>query len=312
MLKKFLIEVIISIVGKQGEGLVELLDSKKHVNEFIIAKKLDFTINQTRNLLYKISDQGLVSSIRKKDKKKGWYTYFWKIEVLKSLEFLKGILLKNINQIDHQLKSRQEKQFYVCERCSIEITEENALLHDFICDECGEVYSLKDNTLVVRDLQRARSKLAKQLKLVKEEIQKEKERLDKIKIRELKKIEEEKAAVRKSKREATAKLKMKMAMEKPVAKKSVAKKKPAVKKKSVKKKVVKSSTKKKLSKKSVKKKVVKSSAKKKLSKKPVKKKVVKSSAKKKLSKKPVKKKVVKKKPTHRSVYPKTLNKGAKK
>ena len=89
MLRKFLTDVILSIVGKPGEGLVELLYSKKHVNEFIIAKKLDFTINQTRNLLYKISDQGLVSSIRKKDKKKGWYTYFWKIEVLKSLEFLR-------------------------------------------------------------------------------------------------------------------------------------------------------------------------------------------------------------------------------
>ncbi len=236
MLKKFLTEVILSIVGKQGEGLVELLDSKKHVNEFSIAKKLDFTINQTRNLLYKISDYGLVSSIRKKDKKKGWYTYFWKIEVLKSLEFLKGILMKNINQIDYQLKSRQEKQFYVCERCSIEITEENALLHDFICDECGEVYSLKDNTVVVRDLQRTKSKLAKELKLVKEEIQKERERLDKIKTRELKKIEDEKIAVRKLKRAAAAKLREKAVGKKPSTKKKVVKK--VVKKKPVKKKVV--------------------------------------------------------------------------
>ena len=99
MLENFLKEVVSIIVGKNSELIADLLNSKKHVNEFLIAKKLSITINQTRNLLYKLSDFGLVSSIRKKDKKKGWYTYFWKIEVLKSLKFLEDILLKNIGHI---------------------------------------------------------------------------------------------------------------------------------------------------------------------------------------------------------------------
>ena len=105
MLKKFLGEVMILVAGKQAENLAVLLDNKKYVNEFSIAKKMDLTINQTRNLLYKISDYGLISFIRKKDKKKGWYTYFWKIEFLKSLEFLKNILVKKIDQLNHQVKS---------------------------------------------------------------------------------------------------------------------------------------------------------------------------------------------------------------
>ena len=129
MPKKFLKEVIIIVVGKQAEEIVNLLDGKKYVNEFLIAKKLGITINQTRNILYKISDKGLVSFIRKKDKKKGWYTYFWRIEILKTLEFLKHILLKKINHINHQTKSRETKQFYVCKRCNIEFTEEHALLN---------------------------------------------------------------------------------------------------------------------------------------------------------------------------------------
>ena len=238
MLRKFLTEVILSIVGKSGEGLVELLDSKKHVNEFSIAKKLDLTINQTRNLLYKISDQGLVSSIRKKDKKKGWYTYFWKIEVLKSLKFLEDIYLKSIDNLNHQLKSRQEKQFYVCGRCNIEITEENALLRDFVCDECGEVYSLKDNTVVVRDLERTKNKFEKELKLVQEEVEKEEERLEKIKTKELKKIEDEKAKAKEAKKKVTKALKAKEAKKaggKKVTKKKSIKKKTATKKKPVKK-----------------------------------------------------------------------------
>ena len=52
MQEKFLKEVVGLVVGKQAEEIVELLDSKKYVNEFILAKKLDITINQTRNILY--------------------------------------------------------------------------------------------------------------------------------------------------------------------------------------------------------------------------------------------------------------------
>src|SRR3989339_95338 len=131
MLDKFLREVVVIAVGKQAEGIVDLLNSKKYVNEFILAKKLNLTINQTRNILYKLSDNGLVSSTRKKDKRKGWYTYFWKIENLKSLDFLKDVLVKKIEQINNQIKSRETKNFYFCERCNVEFNEENALLYDF-------------------------------------------------------------------------------------------------------------------------------------------------------------------------------------
>ena len=70
MLKDLLKEVVVIIVGKQAEPIADLLHSNKHVNEFLIAKKLNLTINQARNILYKIADYGLVSSIRKKYKKK--------------------------------------------------------------------------------------------------------------------------------------------------------------------------------------------------------------------------------------------------
>jgi len=192
MLKKFLREVIVVIVGKQVEGIADLLNTNKHVNEFIIAKKLDITINQTRNILYKISDQGLVSFIRKKDKKKGWYTYFWKIETLKSLEFLKNILLKKIAQISFQIKSRETKDFYACERCNIELNEENALLQDFTCNECGAIFTIKDNSKFLRDLKRNLNKLEKELELVDAEIIKEEEKVEKGKEKVRKKDEKEK------------------------------------------------------------------------------------------------------------------------
>ena len=213
-LKKILKEVVTLIVGKQAEDIVDLLDTKKHMNEFVIAKKLDLTINQTRNILYKISDHGLVSYIRKKDKKKGWYTYFWKIEVLKSLEFMKADLLKKIDQLKHKIKSRETKRFYVCERCAIEITEENALIWNFTCNECGDVLILKDNTKFIREMKKSLEKLKRDLVFLEEEIKKETEKTEKIKLRERRK--KEKPKIRKSP-------KRKKSVKKPVKKKKIIK-----------------------------------------------------------------------------------------
>ena len=189
MLKKLLTEIVISIAGKQAEEIVNLLDGEKYVNEFIIAKKLNLTINQTRNILYKISDEGLVSFIRKKDKRKGWYTYFWKIEVLKSLEFLKENLTKKMDQISHQIKSRQTKEFYACETCNIEFSEESALIHDFTCNECGNIVSRKDNTPAIKEYTKELDKLKRERELVEEEIKIEKEKIEKKKMKEMKKEE---------------------------------------------------------------------------------------------------------------------------
>jgi transcription factor E len=226
MLQKLLKEIIVLIAGKPAEEIVNLLDGTKYVNEFIIAKKLNLTINQTRNILYKISDQGLVSFIRKKDKKKGWYTYFWKIEVLKSLEFLRNNLLKKMEQVNFQIKSRETKEFYSCPTCNIEFNEENALIHNFTCNECGNIVSRKDNSSTVKEYNKELDKLKKELELVDQELALEREKTEKVKVRAAKKEEK---AVKKEKE----KKKIQRAQEKNLANKIAnkpAKKSPAIKK----------------------------------------------------------------------------------
>lgn len=192
MLKKLLEDIMVLVAGKSAEPLVNLLDGKKYINEFIIAKKLDLTINQTRNILYKISDYGLVSSIRKKDKKKGWYTYFWKIEILKCLEFLRSETVNKMEQIRHQIKSRETKEFYTCEMCNIEFTEENALIHNFTCNECGQIMTRKDNTAIIKEYNKNLDKLRRELEEIDEDIKIEKEKTEKERVKQIKKEEKEK------------------------------------------------------------------------------------------------------------------------
>ncbi|MCK5615920.1 hypothetical protein KAR91_79385 [Candidatus Pacearchaeota archaeon] len=253
MLDKLLKDVVIIIVGKHAEPIAELLHTKKHVNEFNIAKKLEITINQTRNILYKLSDFGLVSSIRKKDKKKGWYTYFWKIEIGKSLGFLKSRLSQRREVFATQINNRTTKQFYICELCNIEFSEEHAMMNDFTCNECGGVFTLKDNDKLLKGLKRNLDRIEQEIAEIDVELDKEaviqgkaKQRMlnREAKEKEIKKKEaaEKRRIAREAKRKALGLPPVKKKVpKKKTAKKKVAKKK-TVKKKVAKKKVAKKKT----------------------------------------------------------------------
>lgn len=222
---KLLKIVIEDLINKQSVEIIDLLAGKKNVNEFSIAKNLKLTINQTRNILYKLSDFGLVSFIRKKDKRKGWYIYFWTLNTHQALSLLDENLTKKIDNMKEQLKNRTEGRHYICTTCSIEVTEEYALLNDFICPECEEVYELSDDSEVRDELEKRIAKMEKELELVLQEKNTEEEKLGKEKARKIKKAEDEKKAKRAA--AAAERKAKKLAEEKKAGKKKPAKKKEA-------------------------------------------------------------------------------------
>lgn len=229
MQEKFLKSIVENLINKQAAPLIDLLIGKKNVNEFFIAKKLGLTINQARNILYKLSDFGLVSFIRKKDKRKGWFIYFWTLNVYQSLKLLENNLVKELVQLESQLKSRLDGKYYLCNTCSIENSEEVALLNDFTCQECGEVYVLSDSEGIIEDLRKRISKIKKEIELVSLERKKEEEKIKKKKIKEIKRIEAEKKASRK--RKTRKKVNKKPKKTKKKAKKTIKKTKRKLRKK---------------------------------------------------------------------------------
>lgn len=223
---KLLTDIVASIAGKAASEVVNILIGKRNVNEFIIAKKLKLTINQTRNILYKLSDAGLVSFTRKKDKRKGWYTYFWTLNVEKSLDLLEKKVHSEIDNLKNQLKSREIKRYYVCPVCKVEIGEESALLHNFTCNECGSVYQLQEDKKIMNELNSGINRLNTALKGIREE-------LGKIREKELKKLVKFNKKEDKAKQEARkrARNKMKRLRESgKIAKKPAVKEKKKVKK----------------------------------------------------------------------------------
>lgn len=255
-------DVVLLIAGPNSIEVVDVLYKKKNVNEFLIAKKLDLTINQARNILYKLADKGLVSFIRKKDKKAGgWYTYFWTLDVGKSLINLERQILDEIKNLERQLKGKQTKRFYNCPICAVEMSEENALMYNFTCPECGEVFEAKDTEEHIQEMEKKISELNRKLVSLKEVIEEIMKRAEIAKEKRLKKEAEkkkaERAARRKERMKEKEKEKLKEKKSKTAKKKSVKKKgKKIVKKKKLKKKASKKpkiSSAKKLKKKTLKK-----------------------------------------------------------
>jgi len=203
-------EIVSNVIGKSGEQIVNILYKKKNINEFLIAKKLSLTINQTRNLLYRLSDKGLVHFIRKKDSKKGgWYTYFWTLNEKKSLELLKEQKNIKISSLESELQKRKQERFYYCPASNLEYNEEEALENNFISPETGEVLQLKNNKDEVSKLEIEITKL----KILIEEVSQELEQLEKkdMKEKERKMVVEakKKEIERKTKREKLKRLKKK-------------------------------------------------------------------------------------------------------
>jgi transcription factor E len=214
-----------------GTGrIVEILFGKRDVNEFLIAKKMELTINQVRNILYKLSAEGLVTFIRKKDKRKGWYIYYWTLKTEKCLVKLEQSLIKKIEELNAVLNSRETKRFYNCKSCNVEVTEERALDHGFTCEECAEVYQLADNSNSIRDTKAKITRVEKDLQLIQDELkgirEKESKKRAKVEKKEAKEAKSKKDILRAAKAAAKKKVASKKKEVKKVKKpSSVAKKK---------------------------------------------------------------------------------------
>jgi transcription factor E len=237
-----------------GEGtgrIVEILFKKKDVNEFLIAKKMELTINQVRNILYKLSADNLVSFIRKKDKRKGWYIYYWTLNTEKCLAKLEGSLKDKIKSFESTLDSRETKRFYTCKSCEIEVGEELALERGFSCEECADIYELSDSAKPIREAKTRITRIKRNLILIQGELEEVRKKSEIARKRVANKLAKETKAKADLMKAARAAARKKVAD----AKKKTIKK--VVKKKTVKKKVVKKVVKKKVTKKAVKKKVVK-------------------------------------------------------
>src|SRR3989344_3770364 len=127
------------IVGNKAAPLILLIKEKGTLGEFKLAEKLKLTVNQVRSILYDLSSHSLVTFTRKKDKKKGWYNYFWSLNERRALELILSMKRQSLEILKKRLDIESHETFYKCPSGCIRMTLENAMESQFKCPECGSV-----------------------------------------------------------------------------------------------------------------------------------------------------------------------------
>jgi len=244
-------ELICSIAGEDVPPLIALLKNKRNVSEFKLAEALNVTVNQVRNMLYRLYNHNLVSFVRKKDKKKGWYIYYWTLKMKSTKEAMVDMKRKQLYDFKKRLKKEEDNSFFVCPNRCMRKKFEEAMEYDFRCQECGQLMIQQNNSRTIENIRVRIEELEEELgsKIVDETRPKRKTKKKKaIKKKPTKKKTVKKKTIKKksTKKKAIKKkpTKKKPAKKKPIKKKTV-KKKATKKKMAVKKKTVKKKTKRK-------------------------------------------------------------------
>ncbi len=160
---KLVEEVVTSVAGADVLPLVKLLKNKKNVSEFKLAESLELEINVTRNMLYRLYHANLVSFIRRKDKKKGWYIYYWTFK-LKQIKHLAVTLKKErIERLSDRLFREKESSFFVCPNTCMRLDFEKAVGFEFKCPECDTLMEQESNEEKIKQLEEQIKELQKEL-----------------------------------------------------------------------------------------------------------------------------------------------------
>ncbi len=161
---KIIENVVSQLIGDDVLPLVKALKNKKNVSEFKLASTIRREINLTRNMLYRLYDHNLVSFGRKKDKKKGWYIYYWTFN-LKRIKYLaEDLKKKRFEKLTERLQREQTTQFFSCETGCIRLSFEQATDFEYKCPECGKLLNQEDNAKKILEIKKELLQLEKELK----------------------------------------------------------------------------------------------------------------------------------------------------
>lgn len=164
MLKKEVEREIKESFGEDVVKVVGVLRRRKNFSEFKLAEKINKDLNYTRNLLYRLYQKNLASFIRRKDKKRGWYIYYWSLNDDGLKRFLIGLNKRKIERLKAQIKNEAAGGFFICEGGCMRLDFDQAINFDFKCPECGRLMGQEDSETKIRELKKRIKRIENNIK----------------------------------------------------------------------------------------------------------------------------------------------------
>ncbi|MBN1544262.1 hypothetical protein JW898_02255 [Candidatus Woesearchaeota archaeon] len=160
---KIVEDVVKSVSGEDVLPLVKLLKNKKNVSEFKLAEAMKLEINVVRNMLYRLYHANLVSFIRRKDKKKGWYIYYWTFRIKQIKHLALSLKKEKLERLQDRLAREEESSFFVCPNSCMRLDFEQAVGFEFKCPECAAIMHQESNEEKIKQLHQEIKALEKEI-----------------------------------------------------------------------------------------------------------------------------------------------------
>ncbi|HEU04861.1 MAG TPA: transcription factor [Nitrosopumilus sp.] len=130
-----------------------------------IASSTGLRINMVRKVLYDLFGKSLITGIRVKDERKGWFVYRWRSRREEVENFIENQKKKISERLQQRLDFESSSEFYHCgnEDCP-RVTFEDSLEAMFKCPSCNQVLNLKKND-------KAKKAFAKKIDQIKNDMQ---------------------------------------------------------------------------------------------------------------------------------------------
>src|SRR3989338_5253527 len=146
-------QVVAESVGEDAVSIVRALKNKKNISEFKIAEDVKIEVNLVRNILYRLYDENLVTFIRKKDKVKGWYIYYWTFNPKRIKDLMGQLKKRRFERLKERLEREKSSDFFLCENKCIRLDFDQATEFEFKCPECSSLLHQEDNKQIINDIE---------------------------------------------------------------------------------------------------------------------------------------------------------------
>lgn len=157
-------QVVTEFAGESAYEVVSRLKDDEETTDEAIANDTGLRLNAVRKILYKLYDLHLASYRRTRDKKTGWFVYYWILEPDRIHDLLREKKEKVLERLRQRLEFESGNTFYHCNHNGCpRHTFEEAMSNAFKCPFCNNQLVYVDNTKIIGILRKQVEILEKEI-----------------------------------------------------------------------------------------------------------------------------------------------------
>ena len=132
-----------------GEDYIKIaraLLNNENATDEEVASATGLKVNTVRKSLYHLFGRSLITGIRVRDLKRGWFVYRWKAQRDQVDGFIENQKRKTLERLETRLEYEQKNEFYNCATVSCrKYSFDDAIEVSFKCQVCSKPLNLVDN-----------------------------------------------------------------------------------------------------------------------------------------------------------------------